>query len=107
MILTEEEFKVLLMLYAANIDGSICLDEVEVMLDKSCPDSVKKIKKVFSIMSDMEVLECICENKSKYAATEPSRIVMMRDLRDIIEADEKVTPMEEQLLRIMQRLLKS
>ena len=105
MILTEEEFKVLLMLYAANIDGSISLDEVEVMLDKSCPDSVKKLKKVFTRMSDMEVLECICKNKAEYASTDSARIVIISDLRDIIEADEKVTAVEEHLLRTIQRLL--
>lgn len=107
MILTEEEFKVMLMLYAANTDGSVTFDEVNVMLEKSCPETVKRVRRAFDKLSDMEILDCICENKAKYAATGAACDVLIRDLRDIIEADEKVTPMEEHLLRIMQRLLKS
>ena len=34
MILTKEEFKVLIMLYVSNIDGQIHEDEVEVMLER-------------------------------------------------------------------------
>ena len=40
MILGKEEFKVLVMLYAANIDGNIQSEEVKVMLQKSGFDTV-------------------------------------------------------------------
>ncbi len=107
MTLSADEFKVMLMLYAANTDGSVTFDEVNVMLEKSCPETVKRIGKAFGKLSDIEILDCICKNKAKYAATEAACDVLIRDLRDIIEADEKVTTVEEHLLRIMQRLLKS
>ena len=35
MTLNKEEFKVMVMLYAANIDGNIQSDEVRVMLEKT------------------------------------------------------------------------
>lgn len=105
MTLTKEEFKTLVMLYAANIDGNIQSEEVKVMLEKSGFDTVEKTEKVFAKMSDAEVLECIHKNKPLYVDTEADRQELITDLRDIIEADEKCTAMEEQMVRTMSRLL--
>lgn len=105
MTLTKEEFKTLVMLYAANIDGNIQSEEVKVTLQKSNFDTVEKIEKIFAKMSDIEVLNCIRENKAKYVATEADRLDLIKDLCAIIEADEKVSVMEEQMVRGMRRLL--
>jgi len=105
MTLNKEEFKTLVMLYAANIDGIIQSEEVKVMLEKSGFDTVEKMEKLFAKMSDVEVLDCIRENKGQYAATEADRLDLMRDLCAIIEADEKTTVMEEQMVRAMRRVL--
>jgi uncharacterized tellurite resistance protein B-like protein len=105
MTLNKDEFKVMVMLYAANIDGNIQSEEVKVMLEKSDFDTVEKVEKLFSKMSDMEVLECIRENKALYAATEADRMDLIANVCSIIEADEKCTAMEEQMVRTMRRLL--
>ena len=105
MTLTKDEFKTLLMLYAANIDGNIKSEEVRIMLEKSGFDTVDKMEDLFAKMSDAEVIACIRENKPLYAATEGDRIDLMADLCAIIEADEKCTMMEEQMVRAMRRLL--
>ena len=105
MTLNKEEFKTLVMLYAANIDGNIKSEEVKVMLERSGFEAVEKTEKLFAKMSDLEVLNCIHENKPLYAATEGDRIDLMADLCAIIEADEKCTVMEEQMVRTMRRVL--
>ena len=105
MTLTKEEFKILLMLYAANIDGNIQSEEVKIMLEKSSFDTVEKMEKLFDKMSDAEVLNCIRENKAQYATTEDDRLDLIHDLCAIIEADEKCTMMEAQMVRAMGRLL--
>ena len=105
MTLNKEEFKTLVMLYAANIDGNIKSEEVKVMLQKSDFDTVEKVEKLFGKMSDTEVLDCIRENKTQYAATEADRLDLIHDLCAIIEADEKVSVMEEQMVRGMRRVL--
>ena len=105
MRLSKQEFKVLVMLYAANIDGNIQSDEVKVMLEKTDFETVEKVEKLFGKMSDMEVLDCIRENKAQYAATEADRLELLHDLCAIIEADEKCTAMEEAMVRVMRRLL--
>lgn len=105
MTLNKEEFKTLVMLYAANIDGNIKSEEVKVMLEKTGFETVEKVEKLFDKMSDLEVLECIRENKAQYAATEADRLDLIHDLCAIIEADEKCTVMEEQMVRAMRRVM--
>lgn len=105
MILNKEEFKTLVMLYAANIDGNIQSEEVKVMLEKSGFDTVEKMENLFAKMNDAEVLECIRENKAQFAATEADRLDLIHDLCAIIEADEKCMVMEEQMVRGMRRVM--
>ena len=105
MTLNKEEFKTLLMLYAANIDGNIQSEEVKVMLQKTDFDTVEKMERLFDKMNDAEVLECICENKTSYATTEEDRLELLADLCAIIEADEKCTMMEQSMIKAMRRLL--
>ena len=105
MKLNKEEFKTLVMLYAANIDGVVQPEEVKVMLEKSGFDTVERMENVFARMSDAEVLNCICENKEQYASTESDRLDLIHDLCAIIEADEKCTVMEEQMVREIRRVL--
>ena len=105
MTLSKQEFKVLAMLYAANIDGNIKSEEVKVMLQKSDFDTMEKVEKLFDKMSDIEVLECIRENKALYASTEADRLDLIADLCAIIEADEKCTVMEEMMMNALRRML--
>lgn len=105
MTLNKEEFKTLVMLYAANIDGNIQSDEVKVMLEKTGFETVDKVEKMFAKMNDAEALAVIRENKPLYVATEGDRIDLMADLCAIIEADEKCTAMEDAMVRTMRRVL--
>ena len=105
MTLNKEEFKTLVMLYAANIDGNIQSEEVKVMLEKNGFETVEKMEKNYAKMSDAEVLDCIRENKPLYAATESDCLDILADLCAIIEADEKCTAMEQQMVRNMRRVL--
>lgn len=106
MTLTKEEFKTLMMLYAANIDGNIQSEEVKIMLEKTGFETVEKMEKLFAKMSEAEVLDCIHENKTLYAANDADRLDLIHDLCAIIEADEDCTMMEKQMVRTMQRMLK-
>ena len=105
MTLNKEEFKTLVMLYAANIDGNIQSEEVKVMLEKTGFDTVEKMEKLFAKMSDADVLNCIRENKAQYAATEADRLDIIHDCCAIINADEKLTAMEEHLVRALRKML--
>lgn len=105
MNLNKEEFKVMAMLYAANIDGNIQSDELEVMFEKTDKETYKKVNKLFSKMNDMQVIDCIKENKEQYLSTEADKKQFMDDLKTIIEADDKVTTMESHLCKALEKLL--
>ncbi len=105
MTLNKEEFKTLVMLYAANIDGNIKSEEVKVMLERSGFEAVEKTEKLFAKMSDAEALAVIRENKPLHVATEGDRIELLADLCAVIEADEKCTVMEEQMVKAIRRLI--
>lgn len=104
MKLTKEEFKVLVMLYAASIDGNIHEDEVEVMLERTTPDVLKRVKKQFSKMSDAEVLDCMADGKQTFASTEEAKAEVLSSIRSIINADEKASTIEEQLYKTLTRI---
>ena len=105
MTLTKEEFKTLLMLYVANVDGNIQPEEVRIMLEKSGFETVEKMEKLFSKMNDAEALACIRENKAFYADTEINRLELIHDCCAIIEADENCTIIEEMTVRALAKLL--
>lgn len=106
VMLTKEEFRVLVMLYAANIDGNIHKDEVETMLNKADASVYKKMKKQFKKMSDIEVLASINENKEKFASTQEDKQRVLDDIRDVIAADAHNSAIENHLLRVIGDLLK-
>ena len=105
MTLNKEEFKTLVMLYAANVDGNIQSEEVKVMLKKSDFETVEKVEKLFAKMNDAEALAVIRENKPLHVATEGDRVELLADLCAVIEADEKCTVMENQIVRALHRVL--
>lgn len=105
MTLNKEEFKTLVMLYAANVDGNIQSEEVKVMLEKSGFETVEKVEKLFAKMNDAEALAVIRENKPLHVATEGDRVELLADLCAVIEADEKCTVMENHIVRALHRVL--
>ena len=106
MRINRNKFKTLLLLYAANIDGQVHPDEVKVILKNMDSKNFEKLMMEFGKMSDLEILECIRENKDKYAATPADRLKLLEELRTVIAADDKCTSMEEFLYRNIDKLLK-
>lgn len=105
MELNKEQFRVMVMLYAANTDGNVQTDEVKVMLKKSGFEVVDEVEKMFVKMNDMEVLDSIRENKAKYASAEADRLDLISDICAVIEADGTCSLMEEQIVRNVRRVL--
>ena len=105
MELTKEEFNTLVMLYAANIDGNIQSEEVEVMLEKADESTFKKISKLFKKMGDAEIINCIRSNKNRFTSSATETNLLLNDFRSVIEADEQCTPMEKYLLNAVEKIL--
>ena len=105
MQLSQEEFKVLVMLYVANSDGRVDLNEVRAMLERTSPKVYSEIRIKFAKMNDVEVLQCIEEHKKYYLTNETERQQLLEDLKAVVEADGKLLPVEEYMLRGIEGVL--
>ena len=105
MILTKEEFKVLMMLYVSNIDGQIHEDEVEVMLERVDGVTFNNVKKLFKKMSDTEIVECINMNKAKFLVTDSDRQQLLNDLKAVVAADEHSSAMEKYIVNALSKII--
>ena len=56
-------------------------------------------------MSDIEILNCINENRRKYAATPEEKQNLLSDLKAVIEADKELTSMENYVFKNIEKLL--
>ena len=102
---SKEEFKVLLMLYVASSDGHVSVDEVKAMLERTSPKVYSAVKLKFAKMNDVEVLQCIGELKKHYFTTDEERQELLADLKSVVEADGKLLPVEEYMLRGVEGLI--
>ncbi len=105
MGLSKEEFKVLVMLYVANSDGHVNPEEVRAMLERTSPKVYAGVKLMFTKMNDVEVLQCIEEHKKHYLTTDADRQELLADLKAVVEADGKLLPVEEYMLRGVEGLI--
>lgn len=94
------------MLYAANIDGHIHEDELEVILEKTDKTVLEKMKKQFPKMSDSELLNFLSEYKDSYLSTPEDRRQMLDDIHGVFSVDEHCSTMERHLFRVIDKLLK-
>ncbi len=105
MVLNKEEFEVLVMLYAANTDGNIQPEEVDVILEKANADSFKKVGRLFKDMGDAEVIDCIRDHKQQFVPTKEDVQRLMVDFRSIIEADNHCSTLEKYMLNAIEKIL--
>ena len=102
--MNKEEFKVLVMLYVANVDG-IQSEEIDTILEKTDSATFNKVKKIFAKMNDAEILKYIEENKQSFVATEEERKALLEGCRSIITSDNQSTVMEEFVIKSIEKVL--
>ena len=102
---TKDEFKVLVMLYAANIDSNIHQDEVDEILQKTDAATYEKVRKMFNKMSDTEILSSIQDNKAQYLADATEKQQLLDDVHSIIASDGHHSAMENHLTRVLKKVL--
>lgn len=100
------EFKVMALLYVANIDGNIKAEEVKAMMEKTDNTTFETVNKMFSKMNDADILEYINENKSAFINSESDLESLINDCCAIISADERNTVMEEYIVKALERVLR-
>lgn len=105
MKVAKEEFQALLMLYLSNADGKRHPEEIQLITKKIQPEVYANTLKLYDTMSDLEVLQCIEENKHNYAATPEDRQQILSDLQALIEADGRSLAIEEYFIQNISKIL--
>ena len=103
--MNKEEFKVLVMLYVANIDGNVKSEEIDTILERTDNVTFNKVKKMFAKMNDAEILKYIEEIKQTFITTEADRTALLNDCRTIISSDDQNTVMEEFIVKSLEKVL--
>lgn len=105
-MLKKDEFMILVLLYAANIDGVVHSEEINLVMQKFGAENVSKVQKMYDKMSDNDILDSIAVNKELYASTRDSKEGLVAELNGIIQSDGTTSVMESQLIRTINKLLK-
>lgn len=105
MTLDKTQFETILLLYAASIDGQLHDKEEKLIMKKIDEENYEKTEELFRNMSDIEILNCINENRRKYAATPEEKQNLLSDLKAVIEADKELTSMENYVFKNIEKLL--
>lgn len=106
MTLNKTQFETILLLYAANIDGQLHADELQIILGKTAPEDFAQTKKMFDKMGDWEILECIRENKNQFVATDAERQQLLDELKKMMGADDRNTSMEVRMYKSIEKILR-
>lgn len=106
MKLSKENFKLLILFYAANIDGQLNANEIKAIAKHTDQTTLEDNMELFQQMGDTEILDCIRENKALYASTETERQEILNELKSLIQADNRQSVMEKRLYVTIEKLLK-
>ncbi len=106
MNLTKEEFKIMVMLYASNIDGNIHQSEIEAIQEKYDAATFKRVKRTFDNMNDAEVLELIDAYMKWQAQSETEKQDILDSVKSVIDADGYNSGIESYLFERIKKLIK-
>jgi hypothetical protein len=102
---TYEEFHAFTMLYAANADGHITIEE-ELLIRPELPEEAySRIKTLFLSMHDAEALDLIMSYCDKFCKSQADKDKIVDDMRAIFKADASFDPIERGVLQIFERIV--
>jgi hypothetical protein len=104
-VLSYDEFRLFLMLYAANADGNISKVEQDLMMAEFDSELYGRVKEMFTKCTDMEALELILSHKSKFLAGQADVDKVLADMVRIYEVDSGFQSIEKAVHKLFQRIL--
>lgn len=103
--MNKEQFETLILLYAANIDGQLHADEIQLIAKKFGHETFVQAKKMFDKMGDYEILECLRGNINSMCPSETERQQLLAELKKMICADERLMTMEKRLYKTIEKII--
>lgn len=102
---TYAEFHAFFMLYAANTDGHITLEEERMIAPTLSAEAYAGIKAKFMDCDDAEVLDVIWSYKDQYCATQADKDKILADMEAIFKANSAYGQVEREVHHLIQRML--
>ena len=100
------EFKVYLLLYAANADFELKKEEKQLIHSKATKSEYKHIHNVFELDSDYDRIETILSYKEQFYPTEKETKKLLTEINELLIVDHDLDLYERNFFRILQKLLR-
>lgn len=102
---TYAEFHAFVMLYAANTDGRITIEEENLIVPTLTAAEYTRIKSLFLGCDDAGALDIILSYRDKYCRTKAQKDKILADMLAIYHADAAFDQIERGVHQIFERIL--
>lgn len=102
---TYAEFHAFVMLYAANTDGHITMEEERLIVPTLSASEYTHIKSIFMACDDADALDIIFSYKDKYCQTPEEKAQILADMVEIYESSAAFGQIEREVYRLFERML--
>lgn len=102
---TYAEFHAFAMLYAANADGRITLEEENLILPTLAAEDYARIKSIFLACEDSATLDIILHYRDKYCRSQADKDKILADMMAIYQANEAYDQIERGVHQLFKRML--
>lgn len=104
--LHQAEFFGLMMLYAASIDGETHDNELIVIKDYLSSEQYERVTKLYSDMSDYELINFFRDNKKHYIKSTADEKIFLSEIKTVLSADHNVDVMEKMLMMAFKKIIR-
>jgi hypothetical protein len=102
---TYPEFHAFVMLYAANADGRITLEEENLIIPTLPPDDYTRVKSVFQNCDDSQALDIILAYRDQYCRSQADKDKILNDMMAIYQANAAYEQIERGVHQLFKRML--
>ncbi len=102
---TYPEFHAFVMLYAANADGRITLEEENLIMPTLPPEEYAQVKSVFQSCDDSQALDIILSYRDQYCRSQADKAKILADMLAIYQANAAYDQIERGVHQIFKRML--
>ncbi len=101
----KKEFQTLMLIYAAHSDLEFHDKEIQYIEQRFGKDTFEKMNQFFANHTDYEILSWLRKHKDCCIQSEKDKEEIIRSIKEIFDADEKLDLLERNFLMLFERLL--
>jgi hypothetical protein len=102
---TYNEFLAFLMVYAAEMNMELSIEELEFIRSRTGIDSITAIKAKVNSVSDAEAIEIVEDYRTRYLETPEQKQKVRHDLEDLLKAQNSHNQLEKVVVHILERII--